>query len=369
MKNLLKTIWVMLNVALSALTVFSGFGGYVNPDFTTVGGIALMLFPAFFIACVVVAVVDLFIVRRTAMIPLAAMLAVAVPAWNYCPLNISSPRLAPDEIPLTVMTYNAYNFHDYRTSEITDSVSPALTEIIAGDADIVLLQEGQLFGSYLEESFPSQADSVARLYPHHAQLGEHLSVWSRYPFEAITLVQPQEYTAEFMGCLFDIDGVKLPIVNVHLQSLDLSPDDKALYRSITTQPSAEKLENARYSLISKLSAAMRRRASQARLLAEQLDTIKPCYEAGLIVGGDFNDITGCNAMITLQRLGLKDAFTSIGFGPMITYRANRFYFTIDHQMYASPLRPIAIKRGDAEASDHYPVTVTYALRTIPSTKP
>lgn len=79
----------------------------------------------------------------------------------------------------------------------------------------------------------------------------------------------------------------------------------------------------------------------------------------MIVAGDFNDIPGCYALRELCRDDFRNAFTEAGCGPIVTYHANRFYFHIDHIVYRGNMEAVAYRRGDCEASDHYPVIATF----------
>ena len=51
-----------------------------------------------------------------------------------------------------------------------------------------------------------------------------------------------------------------------------------------------------------------------------------------------------------------------GFGPMITYNARHLYFCIDHVLYRGALTPLYISKGTIKTSDHYPLTVDFAVR-------
>ena len=185
-----------------------------------------------------------------------------------------------------------------------------------------------------------------------------LLLWSKFPAEAIELRQSGDESASFQCARVDVDGTQLSLYNLHLQSIGLSPDDKQLYTSLTRRPTAHKLENARYDLLSKLSAAMKARARQADLLRAQIDSIGG---QNIIVAGDFNDIEDCHAQRVIEGKDLHSVYTSVGRGPSVTYYANRFYFNIDHVLYGSDIVPLSYSRPMARTSDHYPVIVNLAI--------
>jgi endonuclease/exonuclease/phosphatase (EEP) superfamily protein YafD len=57
--------------------------------------------------------------------------------------------------------------------------------------------------------------------------------------------------------------------------------------------------------------------------------------------------------------GFKDAYRQCGFGPEITYNANKLYFRIDHILYRGDMDAINIRRGKLKSSDHYPLLATF----------
>ena len=67
---------------------------------------------------------------------------------------------------------------------------------------------------------------------------------------------------------------------------------------------------------------------------------------------------------TLRRLAdcnMHEVYPEVGFGPMITYYDNNFYFRIDHTLYRGALKPLRMERPSVKFSDHYPNITTFAL--------
>ena len=56
---------IAVNVAVALLTVASAYGGMVDPERTAVAAILAMTFPVCQIQCVILAVLDLIVYRRT----------------------------------------------------------------------------------------------------------------------------------------------------------------------------------------------------------------------------------------------------------------------------------------------------------------
>lgn len=364
MKRLLKFILLVINIAVIAALIFSGYGGHFNPATSSIPGIALMLFPVILLTTCVLLIIDLITWRRVAFLPAFALLICAVPIWNFCPINLTHPKPKAGYHTFKVLSYNAFNFTNFSSTDSTDHNS-TLETILSADADIVCIQEVLDRDPSFWNMDSIQIHSVLTRYPHRLRGHGSLAIWSKYPMEKIDLVQPGDPTGMFMAARVDIDGSELTLYNIHLQSLGLSNTDKELYGSITRRPTTHKLENARYGLISKLSGAMKQRTVQAHQLRAQIDSIGG---TGILVAGDFNDIEDCYAQRVIEGKTLHSTFTSVGCGPTMTYYANRFYFNIDHLLYGGNLQALGYHRGHSRASDHYPISGIFAIPGQSTTK-
>ena len=357
MKGLFKLILMIINIAATVAMIVSAYGGHVNPQLSSLPGIALMLLPLISIFMVVLLVADLLLWRRMAFLPAFTILLCASPLWNLCPLNITRPQASPGERTLKILTYNVYNFN-YNHNSSSGNINNNLSTILNTDADIVCLQEAAVSKLVRWKAYQAQADSLCERYPYRSTTAGQLTVWSRYPFTEINLVQPEDPTAFFQGLKIDIDSFPVMLYNVHLQSIGLSPEDKKLYKSITNKVTTHKLEKAREGLLAKLSHAMKERAGQAVLLRQQIDSVGG---QNILVAGDFNDIADCWSQREIMEHSMKSAFATTAFGPTVTYYANRFYFNIDHILYSDSFTPLNYTRIKSLASDHYPVLVTFSI--------
>lgn len=358
MRRILTLLLTVINAVLVPALLISAYGGHVNPHTTTIPGLMLMMFPAILAANVLLLIIDLLMRRRLALLPAFAILLSGPAIWSFCPLNFFSHKLKEGERELKVMTYNVYNFNNILTKSYSDTVSTTLGSIIAEDADIVCIQEGSYTDPEEWGRYPGQTDTILARYPYRA-LHSNMMMWSKYPLTPLAIVSPADPTTELTGANIDVDGFKLTVFSVHLQSFGLTDDDKSLYMDITKgQATGARVERGAQGIIHKLSAAMRSRADQAVMLRNQIDSIA---RPNVIVAGDFNDIADCWAQRTIMGHDLRSTFSEVGCGPTITYNSNRFYFNIDHILYRGEMRPLSIKRGQLRSSDHYSVTATYAI--------
>ena len=181
-------------------------------------------------------------------------------------------------------------------------------------------------------------------------------IYTRYPAREIKLRQPESIYSWFGGALVDIDGHETLVISVHMQSIGLNDDDKQLIDRLAEGEAAGKVKAVRHQLLSKLSAAFRERAIQARLLRQQIDSIGV---RNVIVAGDFNDIPGCYACRIIAGDDFRSAFAEAGIGPTFTYHGNRLYFNIDHIFYRGDMQPYEFERIKTGWSDHYPICAKF----------
>lgn len=363
MKNLLKTLLLIINLAAAVALIVSGYGGHVSPLLSAIPGFALMLLPFFIVSVVVLLVIDLIFWRRLTFLPALALLMCASPVWNLCPLNIAHPEVRPGHRQLKLLTYNVCNFY-YNETSVDGDHNYILETILDTDADIVCIQEYKPGDISTWSRFSLQVDSIVDRYPYRSIFYTKdkcpLAVWSRFPLTSFDLDQPSSSSAYFQGIEVMVDSVPLTLYNIHLQSIGLSPDDKKLYGSLTRRITSSKLEHARTGMLAKLSAAMKERATQSIMLRQQIDSVGG---SNIIVAGDFNDISDCWSQRTIMGDNLHSAFTSTAVGPTVTYYANRFYFNIDHVLYNNTMQAIKYERLPSRASDHFPVLVTFSYPT------
>lgn len=350
------------DILVAAGLLLSAYGGAIDPNKSVWPQIFGMTFPAWIILMLVMVPVSFIIWRKSALLPTAALL-IAMPAiLTISPLHIGGALSQSERASsFSVMTYNVYGFVDHEF-ESDDSggkgakESRSLQQIIDTQPDIVCMQEGY----NPNYRFKLQMDTINKIYPYSNFIPEGGEIiFSKYPFKIVPTPQPAWHTAHFSAYELDVDGHPLLVVNCHLQSIGLTPDDKALYRELTDKriesPTRSELSKVKNSILSKLAVAFKLRAEQARHIRQFLEE----YPGNAILVGDFNDVQGNYAYRSICSAGMRDAYADSGFGPTITYIDNRFYFHIDQIFYRGDMRAVDIVRGDIKSSDHYPMTATF----------
>lgn len=382
LRRLIRALLLCLNAAASVLTFGAAYGGMVNPAATVIPALLTLTLPVWLAAIPLLLAIDLLTPwKRLAAIPAFTMLMCAGPAWDYCPLRRSTAAAGAETMEanpdraFTVLSYNTFALTDYRMRNTPDTLTakqkqaalsanllscPTLSYILDFRPTVGLLQENPQRGINILPHVnvnQAQLDSLNTLYPFYMNhQGE--SIMSTLPLRRVSLRQPQDPGAWFAAAEITVHGTDILFVSVHLQSIGLTDTDKQLYRNIAHVNSERELSAVRHQLLGKLAEAFRKRARQADLLCQQLDSID---HPNVIIGGDFNDVAGCYAIRQLEKLGFRTVFSSCGSGPTPTYHANRFIFQIDHILYRGSMTPAGYRRGNARLSDHYPVLATFLL--------
>lgn len=291
-----------------------------------------------------------------AIISFAALLICTKPILTFFPMNLT--RKEAPENRIKVMSYNVHAFENENTKE--DDNRPLLKYIADVDADIVCLQEYMV--SKTGQSLISQRDvnKVLNKYPYRSVTAlafsskYHiwgLAVFSKYPIEKThEIVFNSSYNGAAIYTV-DINGVKYTVANVHLESNQITPEDKKLYNDFIQNAQNVKLEDVTTNIRSRLGRAYGMRAAQVEKVKSYLHRSST---ENLIVCGDFND-TPISYSYKHMREGLSDAYVSNGFGPGITYHQDFFLFRIDYIMHSKNLKAYKTKVDKVKYSDHYPI--------------
>lgn len=365
--TLLRVILSLLTIVAALGTLAGAYGGDYSPS--QYKGICLMVmtFPAWALALVVMTVLDALWCRKVLVVSLITFIACAPAMWSFCPLNIVGPSESKyANCPkFTLMSYNVCNFWD-QDGQYPDGTNPTLSVIIKADPDIVCLQEaaGILPTDNDRVVIPkSQIDTLDKCYPYILLGSRSQMLLSKYPAKVLPTGHKEKGSNEIAAFRVTIDGKDFTIFNVHLRSYNLRPTDKELYRELTdiNKPDTSLRESfslIKSQLISKIQAAAEGRELDAEQLASYISGLGG---PNVIVTGDFNDVPGCYTLRRMADFGLKEVYPEVGFGPMVTFNANRFYFRIDHTLYRGDLQPLAMRRPKVKSSDHYPIISTFAI--------
>ncbi len=369
--RIFRAIMVAVDILAGAALLIAGYAGNISPlKYGGAWGIPGLTFPIVLMLVLFLLAAQLLIFRRGALILGIPTLLCAGPILTYSPLNIRFGKNAPadGDSTFTVLSYNVANLMDQRTPGTYDSSYNAMISyILTTDADIVCLSESQHIGvNSMLHITAQQYDSLQQRYPHIIISGKAQATLSKFPIQPIhTSIDRQSFgNGDFGMYRVTLPGGKLmTLFNVHLQSLGLDKEDKDLYMDLT-ELNTDDVQNVRSRLLHKISAANMARARQTQIL---LGLIRHYGGPNVIVCGDFNDVPGCYSIRSFEDAGFRSVYPEIGFGPIVTFNANRFYFCIDHVLYRGDLKPLEFHKSSLRVSDHYPITAKFeVLRQTPS---
>lgn len=234
--------------------------------------------------------------------------------------------------------------------------------IINSGADIVCLQEVIKFapGGDIPNFTDEQFEQIKKIYPW--QVGDpsnDMKVLSKYPivFEnGYNYINGDFDKKRYTFYKLNINGHRLTLINVHLLSFMLTPQERDVVTNIRSVETAkESYRELKGDIREKLSAGFKKRKKDVQILRETIDRIK----GPMIICGDFNDVPESYAYRLLKGEDLRDAYVETGFGPMITYNKHAFWFHLDQVFYRGDLKALSVKKGDTKVSDHFPLMTEF----------
>ena len=357
-------------IIVAVALVASSLAGYVDPALFPIAGVVVMIMPVVFPVALVLFVADALWWRRPALIMGLAM-AVSMPAIvDTFPVGTGgfvNTRCDKENWPrITMLSFNCAGWIDL-TGEYKNGLNPAAEMILSTNADIVVLQESDSLverkGARLTQAL---VDTLHLRYPYVIDSQKRrLTLLSKFPSVPVPTPNTELNSTIDEIAAYDIDiySQHVTLFSVHLHSIGLTVDDKALYEDVTNLDdrkdySRSTISKVRHELIGKLSAAAATRSRQVGMLGEYI-----LNRAGenVIVCGDFNDVPSCYALSRLRGLGLREVYPAVGKGYMSTFNRNRFWFRIDHVLWRGAFRPMSMKRIHSMCSDHYALLTEFAV--------
>lgn len=356
-----------LTVIAALGTIAGAYGGDYSPAECRWLCLFVLSFPGWIALLLLMTVLDALWCRKALLAVVPTLVVCATAIYNFSPLNITGPseKTYADCPKIKVLSYNVAGFHDNdSTYTYPGDFNRTIDNIIQADADIVCIQEA--YGIYSTPRNPvsrEQLDTIHAMYPYIYTSCESLLLLSKYPATPLATGHVDGKTNDIAVYRLEVEGVPVTLFNVHLESYNLRRNDKDLYQGITNLDKGGNsiratLSGVKSQLIGKIIHSAEARAVNADRLCSYIESLGG---PNIIVTGDFNDVPGCYTLRQLAGHDLKEVYPQVGFGPMITFNADRFYFRIDHTLYRGALAPLSMTRGRVPSSDHYPLLTTFAL--------
>ncbi|MCF0205150.1 MAG: hypothetical protein HUK12_07665, partial [Muribaculaceae bacterium] len=264
-------IGTAFTLALAAMLVLAAYSGHLNPlEHRGVFVVLCLAFPYILFVNALVAVFWL-VLRKwiVAAIAVAGILLSWPSVWTVFPLNVFPSSPNKESHVIKVMTYNVrYFVYDNEKSLLEHNY--LLDFVYDKDPDVVLLQESiDIPYESMKSMTKANLDTLYKHYPYRSETNNSdPSILSKYPFKMVKTKHTKKngYHPVMQTYEVDIEGHKINFVNVHLQSIHLSEEDKTLFWNYMNKENINNLQLAREvksSIFSKIVEASRIRATQA----------------------------------------------------------------------------------------------------------
>lgn len=338
-------ILLAVNTMVSAAMIICGYAQHINPAEHSSVSYWGMLFPFFLLPTVGFLVFWLVVRWRYAFVSVLALMAGAVPLRTFCPLNLTAD---PPEGCIKVLSYNIMYFNGVpKGTPVWEN--EILRYILDSQADIVCLQESSNL------NFGEISDSLRAAYPYMCgsdEPNDMLFILSRFPLLNFVRIDYESTTNRTYYSEAVYQGDTIIIINNHLQSYQLSPEDKDSYKTMMRHPKDSLTESRYTDLVGKLCNANVLRSAQADSVGAFIDAHR---DRTIICCGDFNDPSLSYTHHRLTRW-LNDAFTRSGNGVGWSYNRSGMYFRIDNILVSPNITTFGTKvDAYSKVSDHYPI--------------
>ncbi len=323
--KLIRLGLVLGALGVAALSILALFG-FAVPELDLLNHAQILLLPGTLIGLVIVAALLRGTLRGVAMI--VALVGFAASANVMLPEFIGSMRerpAAPAEGTLTMMTHNLFGMN-YEMEKVTAA-------IFAEDPDIIVLQE--YFGEQATDLHPLLLAKYPFFVRCRGGKRANLGLYARIPFEQV----------EDGACPNDAYGTTR---TAHILATFRTEDGKP-FSVITTHMD--------------WPIPVARQREQLSALSEVVDKI----DGPMILAGDFNSTPWSYALRDfVARNGLVRETMNLLTFPMSwhyfgAWRDTLPFLPLDHVMTRGGIVVHEVHRGQATASDHLPVVVTFSV--------
>ncbi len=348
LRNIIFTIIAALNIMAVLAMIAVGYSPYIDPiDYPFLSSLGLT-FPITLATCLAFMAFWVFFWFRMIIISILGFIAVCLPIRTYLPLNLPE---SPPEGAIKVMSFNIKHYYGMDGSE--SSYDKMLEYLKHESPDIFCTQEDV-------PEYRNKLKDVKSLFPHCSisvtETKEHTMgncIYSKYPIIRSERIEFASDGNTSVAFYLKIGSDTVLVVNNHLESTHLSPDQRQAYKDILRgEIEGDTAKSETKKLFRQLADATRMRAPQADAVAEY---VRNHSHYPTIVCGDFNDspISYTHRIIAEQ---LTDCFVATGNGLGISYNQGGFFVRIDNIMCSDHFTPYGcVVDNDAKLSDHYPI--------------
>ncbi len=356
-----KIILILNILAIGSLLAAYG-ASYVNPEqfwplaFFGLGLPVIILFNIIFVV--------FWLLRRKwlFLLSLASIILGWAQVHKMFALNLGTDRPEGTKV-IKLMSYNVRGFNRYGESDGLPKKENILKLIKSHAPDIITFQEFFTSTHKLHQNL-ERLQAIGYPYLHFERLFSYknqafwgIAVFSKFPILSSGRLEFPTRNTNNNGCVYAdllIDGQKLRIYNLHLQSINLSREEHAFAEQFREETINDVKSLGQ--ITNKLRMAFVKRSRQALAIRDQIrESPFP-----LILTGDFNDTPHSFAYHQLSK-GLKDVFLECGFGLGGTYAGPFPSFRIDFILTSPSIPAVKYHALEETFSDHYPLVYEFEV--------
>ena len=241
---------------VALLLVVCAYMPMVNPERWPLAGVITLFFPIALLLHLAMLVLVLLFIPRTGWMMLAAIVVCFPSLRAYCPVNLPSP---PPKGALKVITYNTQSFGNWQLNP--DGSNPVTSYLVAEQADVVCLQEA--YDIPANHYAKTIGPAMRPVYAHYdtVKIGPNvLACFSRLPIVGKRVITASASNGSALFVLQMPDGDSLFVINCHLESMHLTPDDRNHYKQFVHHPGQAEIDSSSHRLLGKVADAAVRRA-------------------------------------------------------------------------------------------------------------
>lgn len=360
--SFLQVVLLVINVVFMLLLLSSYLAAHTNPSPWWPAHLLGLAYPLLLAANVLFLILWLFQGHIMLFAPLLAILIGWPQLTNFFAFNLLAKN---EEKGIRVMTYNVRNFDLYKWNYNEQSRAQIIELIKKANPDILCLQEYFSSDSGLHTNLEVFTKELNMPYYHIEQTltlrnKDHwgIATFSKYPIGTKKGVKfPNSQHNAFIYSDIDIDGQKVRVFNLHLQSVRLGPEDFMYLEKFAKNQEAD-VTGAK-TMAGKLRSGFVLRAPQADMVRAEIKA----SDYPVVVCGDFNTTPTSYEYHTISKK-LQDAYLKKGFGIGNTYAGIIPALRIDYVLMDKGLKVNSYEREKAQISDHFPVMVTFDFAGI-----
>ena len=350
--RLFKTIPVLIFIAINLLIIvamnFCAYTSFLPPQDYPEWSYWGLMFPVFLVANVLFVLFWLIFKWKLVLLPLAGMALCADSVRAYFPINFPSE---PPVGSIKVLSYNVMAFGEDKSTSWDEN--PIMRYLLDSGADIICLQEARK--SLVDEAL----DSISSIYPYsyyQLETDNYIMCFSKFPIASVAKIDYPTTTNHSYAYEMCVGEDTLLVVNNHLESYKLSPEDRDDYKSILQNykhPRQNDSETKYLGLTEKIVEHDSIRGFQVDSVATFIVKNQGKH---IVLCGDLNATPVSYVHHCLTKY-LNDAYTRSGNGPGISFNRSGMYFRLDHIMVSPNIKTYGAKVDNSiKHSDHYPIS-------------